>query len=284
MFGYVRIFEDELKKKDYTVFRSYYCGLCKTLKKEYGVAASMGLNYDSVFLALLLSSVLKEEPTCMPMRCIANPVKLHPVLKTDAALSYSAAVMLTLAILKLSDNLRDEKSIKALLSLILLFPCRLRLKKKHAVMYRRAKAHIKNLSMLEKQGCKNPDEAANAFASLLEELFVPGFIKDENTKRILAHMGYLLGRFIYLSDAAEDREKDKKKHCYNPYLASDAPFSKDAFTETMTLTLSTLASDYSLLPIHRNKAILDNIIYLGLPNTLKRITETEGEPKNEKSL
>ena len=36
-------------------------------------------------------------------------------------------------------------------------------------------------------------------------------VKDETQKRKLGHMGYMLGRFIYILDAYEDMEKDKKK-------------------------------------------------------------------------
>ena len=115
MFGYVNVYKEELKIKEYDVYRSFYCGLCKQLKTEYGFSARLILNYDSVFLALLLSSVLDETFTCEPERCIANPAKKRPVKQSSPCLSYSAGVMLILALLKLSDNLRDDKSIKALL-------------------------------------------------------------------------------------------------------------------------------------------------------------------------
>ena len=61
MFGYVEPLKDELKIKEYNIFRSYYCGLCKTLKKEYGLFSRLCMNNDSVFLALILSSVHEEE-------------------------------------------------------------------------------------------------------------------------------------------------------------------------------------------------------------------------------
>jgi hypothetical protein len=38
MFGFVRPYKDELKVKDYELFKSVYCGLCHSLKKRCGIA------------------------------------------------------------------------------------------------------------------------------------------------------------------------------------------------------------------------------------------------------
>ena len=55
MFGYVRISPDKLNGEEKELYQSCYCGLCHTLGKRYGAAARMILNYDLVFLAMLLS-------------------------------------------------------------------------------------------------------------------------------------------------------------------------------------------------------------------------------------
>ena len=36
MFGYVTPLKSELKFKEFEYFRSYYCGLCNEIKREYG--------------------------------------------------------------------------------------------------------------------------------------------------------------------------------------------------------------------------------------------------------
>lgn len=279
MFGYVSVFKEELKIKEYDAYRSYYCGLCKTLKKEYGFSSRLILNYDSVFLALLLSSVTGEESVCHPERCIANPLKTRPVRKTDAALSYSAGVMLILALLKISDNLRDDKSLKALFLSIVLLKARFRVKKKYGDLYRECKKHIDALFSLEKENCKEPDKVAHEFALILEKLFVPDFITDETQQRILSHIGYSIGRFIYLLDAYEDFPRDKKTKSYNPFLAQGERPERKAFSDSLTFTLSSIANSYELLDLKQNKPILDNIMYLGLPAVLNRVTAEKGEEK-----
>lgn len=48
MFGYIVVNQSEMKFKEYDVYRSYYCGLCQSLKERYGVlgAAFPELRYD----------------------------------------------------------------------------------------------------------------------------------------------------------------------------------------------------------------------------------------------
>ena len=289
MFGYIRVLKDELKIKEYNVFRAYYCGLCKTLKTEYGFFARMGLNYDSVFLSLLLSSVIGDKAIACGERCMANPIKKRPVMQKNQSLSYSAGVMMILAMLKLKDNIRDEKSVKAMITYALLWRARRKLMKRYGDLYQKCNEHINTLSGLETAKCTSVDEAAHAFAKVTETVFVPDFIEEESTRRILSHMGYLLGRVIYLFDAFEDKEQDQKNGSYNPYLLAESVPSGEEFENAITFTLSAIASDYELLTLRYNKPILDNIIYLGLPDTLKRVAHgmplrEKGERKHERSL
>lgn len=277
MFGYVKTYKNELKVIEYEVFQSYYCGLCKTLKSEYGFFARLGLNYDSVFLALLLSSVTNDLGTCAPERCIASPLKKKPVRKTEKCMSYSAAVMIILAVLKLSDDIRDEKSIKSLISYIALINAKRRVKKNYGELYNECRSHILALSRLEKENCSSIDKLANEFAEILKRAFTPDFIKDEDTKRILGHIGYMLGRFIYIADAFDDLERDKKKKCFNAFLLCDTPPTAEEIRDLLTLSLSSIAGSYELLNIKINKPILDNIIYLGLSKTLDDLTILKGD-------
>ena len=41
MFGYIAINKAEMKFKDFDVYHSYYCGLCKRLKERYGRRGQM---------------------------------------------------------------------------------------------------------------------------------------------------------------------------------------------------------------------------------------------------
>ena len=73
MFGYVTVCEPELKIKDFRKYRSYYCGLCQTLKEKYGFSGQMTLTYDTVsytHLNIKLCSRKDERTDC---RSIMQP-------------------------------------------------------------------------------------------------------------------------------------------------------------------------------------------------------------------
>ena len=63
MFGYVVINKPELKIKDYEAYQSYYCGLCRSLKKRHGFLGQMTLNYDMTMAVILLSGLYEPETT-----------------------------------------------------------------------------------------------------------------------------------------------------------------------------------------------------------------------------
>ena len=62
MFGYIVVNKPELKFKEFDIYQSYYCGLCQTLRNQYGLKAQVSLNFDMTFLAMLLS-LLYDVPT-----------------------------------------------------------------------------------------------------------------------------------------------------------------------------------------------------------------------------
>ena len=46
MFGYVKVYQPELKMGEFEHYRGVYCALCKQLGKRYGFLARMTLSYD----------------------------------------------------------------------------------------------------------------------------------------------------------------------------------------------------------------------------------------------
>ena len=281
MFGYVRICKDELKVREYNMFRSYYCGLCKSLKKEYGFASRMGLSYDVTFLAVLLSSICDENTRLSPERCIVSPHRKKPIAQTSNALTYAADVNVILTYAKLKDDWHDEHSVKALLCLPLFWGAKRKIKKKNPDLLKKVQTHLSNLSELERKKCAETDKLANEFGEILKVVFFAYTNTDEVQKRILSHIGYGLGRFIYIMDAYEDMEKDKKEKSFNPFLLLGDNVDAEAIRESLMFTLSEISNSYQLLDIKRNKPILDNIIYLGLLESLEKVFNTDKTKEKE---
>lgn len=63
MFGYIGINQGEMKIKDYEIYHSYYCGLCRSLKETGGIKGQLTLSYDMTFLVMTLTALYEPETT-----------------------------------------------------------------------------------------------------------------------------------------------------------------------------------------------------------------------------
>lgn len=276
MFGYVRISKRELDETDFKKFQSYYCGLCKAIGK-YSQAARLGLSYDMTFLVILLSAVSENKETNRKFRCIFKIFKQENATDVDTITDYVAQMSILLVYEKFKDDMRDEKSVKALFGKLAYLRAVKKIKQKECEI----SALLEKMTKLEKENCGEPDEIADCFAKICEIVFTPYFVTDEDTRRILAWMGYNIGRWIYLIDAFDDLEKDLKTNSYNP-LAKKYSDKKSAaeIEKTLTYTLANIAAAYDLLNINKNDGIIKNILYAGMSGMQNKVLNLR-EEKNE---
>ncbi len=262
MFGYVIPLRSELKLREAARYDAWYCGLCKTIRRRYGQLPRLALNYDCAFLALLLDSMIGAG-TCDLQRCGYKPLrKARPVAPSSIMLDYAADVNVMLAWYQCDDDWRDEKKIKALLPSILLRRAAGKAGRVRPEVKRAISEGIDRLTELEKADSDVIDEVTDAFAGLLRDVvrYAPG-IESEGQRTALAWMGYNLGRWIYLADAWDDREKDRKNKAYNPFNRINADKERASFMLYMSLNEAEKA--YDLLDLHDNQGVLDNIMKQG---------------------
>ncbi len=295
LFGYITPYKGELKVREYEIFKAYYCGLCKSLGKEFNHFTRLGLNYDLNFLALLLSSLKDEKEKTVYESCIANPFKKKKIIRHNDCLQYTSYISIVLVYFKLLDDWKDEKSIKSLFAVLpYIIPVR-KAKKVLSNKYNFIKKQLDKLTQLEKNNCSIIDESADSFGKLMEQIAVPPFITDENTRRVLKWLGYNLGRWIYILDAFNDIDEDIKKHNYNPILLQYNYKSTEKVVDfykrikkelefTLTFTLENIAKSFELLNVKHNRAILDNIIYMGARNKMEEIFNKREVLNHEKSI
>lgn len=50
MFGYVVMNRPEIKFKDYDLYRSFYCGLCRELRERYGISGQITLTLSLIHI------------------------------------------------------------------------------------------------------------------------------------------------------------------------------------------------------------------------------------------
>lgn len=274
MLGYVTIYKSEMKVREYEMYQGYYCGICKSIGKRYGQIPRMTLSYDAVFLALIIASLNESRDTVKQEHCITHHIKKNPVVYGNDAVDYAADMMVILAYHKLLDDWKDDRDIKAFGGKTLLHGAYRKLKGKYPESCSHIEASLEKLSLLEKEKSGSLDSVSEAFADIMEILFT-GFDGDTREKRALKEVGRNLGKWIYVIDAFDDLEKDKKDGAYNPliYRRNEALGVEDLLYEYLAAT----ANAYDLLSIQKNKGILDNIIFMGLRSRTDAIARKGNE-------
>lgn len=275
MFGYVTIDKMELKFKEYYSYKGYYCGLCMSLKNKYSNISRLTLNYDMTFLILLLSSLYEPKNKIYNSRCIAHPSKKQLIIQNDIT-EYVAAMNVILSYYNLKDNWDDERDIKSLVIAKLL---KKDFKKSSLELLTKKKEieqRLKKISMLEKQNTDDIDEVSNEFGHIMEEIIL---YKEDVWESTLRKLGFFLGKYIYLLDAYEDMESDRKNKSYNPFNNLHVENIEKYAKELLMLNLSFLSHEIEKLPLVQDKEIIENIIYSGI---IMKIKNTSIDEKGEK--
>lgn len=298
MFGYVTPLKPELKIREFNLFRSYYCGLCFSIKNNYGNLPRMALNYDMTFLGLLLDGLTEEKLTIKPKRCMAHPAKKKPVILNNKALSYAADMNVSLVYFKLLDDVHDDGDIKSKTLARFMSPYKNRFTKEIEKINSIIAGNLKHLSELEENlGFSSIDEICDPFSIIVGkilELYPYEIIDDSvETRDNLYNLGYALGKWIYLVDALDDLDDDMKKKKFNPlnHLFNKENLEYSQFIEKIKdrIEFSVLNCGCSCknyleeLNLHKNKEILENIINLGMMDKyLNVINNCNGSCKKKK--
>ena len=283
MFGYIKPFKPEMKICEYETYKAVYCGLCKQLGKSYGPFSRLTLSFDFTFLAILDMAMHKEtELEFSRQRCIVNPLKKSPCCGQCQSLDFSSGVAMIMFYYKVLDNYNDGKLAQRALS-ILCLPFAKRAYHRAAEKYPEVASiiyeTISRQSQLEQERCSSTDLASEPSALALSGLLsILCDIPDQ--KRVLERFGYLIGRFVYLSDALDDLEQDVKQNSYNPFLVREDIANptneqleniRENAKGSLFLTIAEIIKAYELLELTRFKPILDNIVYLGLKGNTEQI-------------
>ena len=213
MFGYVRPAADRLTQEQTDLFRSAYCGLCRTLGRRYGLPARMILNYDLAFLAILLAG--GSGFSCARHRCPVHPIRGCPCGEENPALDAAADLSVILTWWQLRDGVTDHGFFGGL-------------------KYRLA-------------------------ALLLRRSYR------------MAQLLYHLGRWIYLTDAADDLAKDQRSGSYNPlplrFSVQEGKLTEESrqeLAQTMDRSVERMAAAFELLECGVWQPVIESVVYAGL--------------------
>ena len=265
MFGYVTIDKPELKVKESYRYKSYYCGLCRTLKEEYGFRGRMTLSYDMAFLVLFLTSLYETPTKELQSHCPLHPVKKIPMLQNEIS-EYGAKMNILLVYFKCEDDWKDDKSLKGIAGMHLFRKKAKELCKEYKRQAQVIQKQLKVLAVYEEKQEETLDLAAGAFGKLMAELFV---YKEDMWEQELRNFGFYLGKFIYIMDAYDDLEEDLKTGSYNPLKAvkknsKDDNDYENTVQQILVMMMAEATAAFEKLPLLWDSEILRNILYSGV--------------------
>lgn len=272
MFGYVTANKPEMKVREFAVYKGYYCGLCRRLRKRHGRLGQMTLTYDMTFLIILLSSLYEPKNEEVRKRCLIHPGKKQYMLYNEIS-DYAADMNILLTHDHFRDDWEDERKLSGFFGMKAFGGKKKRIAKKYPRKAEMIARSLSELAHLESENCTDIDTVARPFGNLMGELFV---WREDAFRHILRQMGFYLGKFIYIMDAYMDVVDDKKKGCYNPFIQeSEREDFEERVHEILDGTLRMAIAEFEKLPCEQDLAILRNILYEGV------WTKSERKRKND---
>ncbi len=263
MFGYINVNRLELSEENKSAYQSYYCGLCKKLKADSGTKGQMLLSYDLTFLIVLLTGLYELQNEEMEFTCPLHPMKRRKAYINEAT-AYAADMNLVLAYHNFLDDWKDDRSYVKKTFAKMLDKDYTRVMAKYPRQIAALEYYMRETERLEKKNESNLDLVSGLTGEMLGEVFC---WKEDVWKEELKTIGFYMGKYIYLMDAYEDLEKDKKKNAYNPLLFMEQKEEQEFETLCrlmLTSMISECAKSFERLPILMHADILRNILYSGV--------------------
>jgi len=286
MFGYVRPNKGELLIREFSRFRSVYCGICKEIGNSYGQVPRIALTYDITMLGVLLNSLDIDEPVEEMQRCILNPVKKRPMQTHSQNLHRCAALSVLLANGKFIDEIQDGNPVIGNFGKVLLKKATHKASKEYPVESLAISEGLKKLREIEKNmniqsdGNLEPlyEMAANQFGEILEIIFKQAFssffLQDPHREILIKGIGILafnLGKWIFIIDAIDDYEQDIKTGNWSPFIYETKEKAHEIALGCLAEYEKEIDQVAALLPYKRDAGIISNIIQNGLPFVRQKI-------------
>ena len=274
MFGYIKPFVPDLRVREHELYRAIYCGLCRSMGRHTGCASRLTLSYDFAFLCAVRLTLEKTKMDVKVTSCALSPWKRRPIMEDNPALAYCAAAAAILTKEKVQDDINDSKGLEKIAPRLLMPAAKgmakRALKLDSTLPVKEISDGLSRLSQLEAEGCPSVDLVADCFGDVLSAIFAHGLSGGD--KAIASAVGKSIGRVIYVLDAADDMEKDKKKGNYNPLNIE--PMSPESLSLAVRLELSRAEAAVNLMDFEGSielRELIYNILYEGLPKEADRI-------------
>lgn len=283
MFGYILPEKAHLYMKDFDLYRNFYCGICKSMQRQFGQKARFTINYDMTFLTIVIHNFLGVDVNYETLKCITKPFnKTRKTVVANDLTDKMACLNVILTYYKLYDDCVDGgkanrkmamsaiKSAKKKADIALPYMSEIVLKRYEA------------LREMEKNKEASIDKVSHEFAQMMLEVCQE--IIGDKMQDFFGKMCYNVGKWIYLIDALDDFEKDINENEYNLLALNydDCKTLKELLDKhgeeisfTFSTTINRIIECYEKTKFNFNKDIIANVVYKGIPLMTKGIMQGE---------
>lgn len=263
MVGYFKPNFKKMSLENKKIYKSFYCGLCKSLKKHYGYISIPSLNYEITSFLIVMSGLKSDKSKYFHGSCTISPfvpVTYINYLKDD--LTCAASISLLIAHYEIKDNLIDDGGLKwKLLNNIIEKRCfDYNFIDKND--YRKIKDAVSMYYQMEKEENHTFYEMLSGSGNMVECLIAP-MLSDYSidVRILLLKLANLTGQWIYLIDACDDYKDDKKNFHYNPLFLVD-DLSK--VPSTLNDIENEITAIIKRLPFKHYRDLVENIFIVNI--------------------
>lgn len=272
MFGYIKVFENQLRVMDLKSYRGIYCGLCRRIG-SYSQLARMLLSFDMVFLALL--SEYGENERYLD---IGKGHCLKKLKDATDPLDYWACISILMIDQKVKNDVNDGDTKKKLV-LSGLKAAYDRCREKFPEADRTIEEALQRIDQLEKNRSMEPMETAQIFADMLCKVFslCPGLNRETEEHRHLCKVVSGLAKWVYLIDFYDDADKDAASGQYNPLVLKAAAQGctldriKEEFRPVIDAEVEELQRLCDFLPYGGFQPVVSNVLHEGIISVTAKI-------------
>lgn len=278
MFGYVIPDKPNMFIKDFTLYRAFYCGLCKSIGKRCSQLMRLTTNYDMTFFNVFIHALTGTQVEISNEACILNPVKKKSIAKQNPLMISVTDANTILAHYKAVDDVADDNSAgkKIADSLVI----RRHFKKaceRNPQMAEIIRTGFTELNRLESERCENEDLIAHQFATVLKEL--TKLLAKDDYSEAAGNLMYNLGRWVYFADAFDDADEDAKKKEFNVFLTNYEYKDRETFVKdkgadaafVLNCCLREINDAFDNVKLKSYEGVVTNIVWYGLKEQTDRL-------------
>jgi hypothetical protein len=269
VFGHLRVKSCRLNEKDRSIYKSHFCSVCHNLHAFAGWDASLLTNYDVTLWSMVASGVSGTDYLRLPEArpCTAIPFRSVDVQPLSPEMGASlAALTILLAWAKVEDHRQDGGIVLGWLGQAWLGN-----KEAKARDYLAGRDYpLTALLELPRRQARAEGEARPTLAALAgptQEALADAFawigVLAERRDLIaeLRSLGSAIAGFVYLWDALQDLDKDRKSKSFNAVLAIwGQSFPAGEVRAQLALALSGIGRAIEQLPLGNRRKLCKDLV------------------------